>query len=28
VLAYIVYCWRKIDAQGTSQADIDNDHAY
>ena len=28
VLAYIVYCWRKIDAKKLDKTEIENDHAY
>ena len=28
VLAYIVYCWRKIDAKKLNQEELKNDHAY
>jgi cytochrome d ubiquinol oxidase subunit II len=28
VLAYIVYCWRKIDAKKLDQEEIQHDHAY
>jgi len=28
VLAYIVYCWRKIDAKKLDKEEIKNDHAY